>query len=174
MSQALRGYPSRYRQDPRLWLCLDVAGAPAQTERLVSPGDTVLILGAGGKSGLICTAAAKQKVGPTGRVIAAAHGRASRARAESLGAADVVPCDAKDAIATQEAVLAANSGKKVDITINCVSVPGTEMASILCTRDRGKVYFFSMATSLLLPPWAPRAWGRRGPDYRERLCRESL
>jgi L-erythro-3,5-diaminohexanoate dehydrogenase len=127
---------------------LDVAGAPAQTERLVSPGDTVLILGAGGKSGLICTAAAKQKVGPTGRVIAAAHGRASRARAESLGAADVVlACDAKDAIATQEAVLAANSGKKVDITINCVSVPGTEMASILCTRDRGKVYFFSMATS---------------------------
>ena len=43
--------------------------------------------------------------------------------------------------------MAANSGKKVDITINCVSVPGTEMASILCTRDRGKVYFFSMATS---------------------------
>ncbi len=45
------------------------------------------------------------------------------------------------------AVLKANGGKKADITINCVSVPGTEMASILCTRDRGKVYFFSMATS---------------------------
>ena len=30
---------------------LDVAGAPAQTAKLVKPGDTVLIIGAGGKSG---------------------------------------------------------------------------------------------------------------------------
>jgi L-erythro-3,5-diaminohexanoate dehydrogenase len=34
-----------------------------------------------------------------------------------------------------------------DLTINCVSVSGTELASILITRDRGLVYFFSMATS---------------------------
>lgn len=33
------------------------------------------------------------------------------------------------------------------MTINCVSIPGTEMASILCTREGGKIYFFSMATS---------------------------
>lgn len=139
--------PADFRKTLALAL-LDVAGAPAQAARLVSPGDTVLVLGAGGKSGLICSAVAGEKVGPTGKVIAVAHGRASRERAEALGAADVVlSCDAKDAIATMDAVLAANSGKKVDITINCVSVPGTEMASILCTRDCGKVYFFSMATS---------------------------
>lgn len=127
---------------------LDVAGAPAQAERLVKPGDTVLVMGAGGKSGLICSAVARAKAGGSGRVIAVAHGKASRERAEALGAADVVlSCDAKDAVATMEAVLASTSGKKADITINCVSVPGTEMASILCTRNRGKVYFFSMATS---------------------------
>lgn len=33
---------------------LDVAGAPAQTAKLVKPGDTVLIVGAGGKSGCLC------------------------------------------------------------------------------------------------------------------------
>ena len=33
-----------------------------------------------------------------------------------------------------------------DITINCVNIPQTEMSSILCTRDGGTVYFFSMAT----------------------------
>jgi L-erythro-3,5-diaminohexanoate dehydrogenase len=34
-----------------------------------------------------------------------------------------------------------------DLTINCVNVPGTELASILVTRDGGTVYFFSMSTS---------------------------
>lgn len=34
-----------------------------------------------------------------------------------------------------------------DLVINCVNMPGTEMASILAARPRGTVYFFSMATS---------------------------
>jgi L-erythro-3,5-diaminohexanoate dehydrogenase len=127
---------------------LDVAGAPAQAARLVKPGDTVLVLGAGGKSGLICSAVAKKLGGERGRVIGLAHGKASSERAKRLGAADVViSADATDALATMEAVLQANGGKKVDLTINCVNIPGTEMASILPTRDGGKVYFFSMATS---------------------------
>lgn len=127
---------------------LDVAGAPAQTERLVRPGDTVLVLGAGGKSGLICTAVAKEKAGPSGRVIALAHSARSYERAERLGMADaLILGDATDALGTMKAVMAANSGKKVDVTINCVNIPGTEMASILSARDGGKVYFFSMATN---------------------------
>ena len=31
-------------------------------------------------------------------------------------------------------LLEANDGKKADVTINCVSIPGTEMASILSAR----------------------------------------
>lgn len=135
--------------DERLALALlDVAGAPAQTARLVKPDDTVLILGAGGKSGLICTAVAREKAGSKGTVVALAHGKVSRARAAELGAADVIlSADARDAVGTMEAVMAATRGRKADVTINCVNVPGTEMASILSTRDGGKVYFFSMATS---------------------------
>ena len=34
-----------------------------------------------------------------------------------------------------------------DLTINCVDIPNTEMASVLATKDDGMVYFFSMATS---------------------------
>ena len=34
-----------------------------------------------------------------------------------------------------------------DVTINNVNIPDTEMTSILCTKDDGIVYFFSMATS---------------------------
>lgn len=127
---------------------LDVAGAPAQAARLVKPGDSVLVLGAGGKSGLICSAVAKRNAGPKGRVIGLAHGRASSERAKTLGAADVViAADATDGLATMEAAMQANGGNKVDVCINCVNIPGTEMASILSTRDGGKVYFFSMATS---------------------------
>ena len=127
---------------------LDVAGAPAQTARLVQPGDSVLILGAGGKSGLICSAVARQKGGPKARIIGLAHGKASTERAKALGAADVlISADATDALGLMKQVVDLNDGKKVDLTINCVNVPGTEMASILSTRQRGKVYFFSMATS---------------------------
>jgi L-erythro-3,5-diaminohexanoate dehydrogenase len=38
-------------------------------------------------------------------------------------------------------------GRMADVTINCVNVAGTEMASIMATRDDGVIYFFSMATS---------------------------
>ena len=41
----------------------------------------------------------------------------------------------------------ATGGAFADLVINCVNVPGTEMASILSARQRGTVYFFSMATS---------------------------
>lgn len=127
---------------------LDVAGAPAQAARLVQPDDSVLILGAGGKSGLICSSVARRKAGPKARIIGLAHGKASTARAKALGAADVlISADATDAIGIMKQVMAHNDGKKVDLTINCVNVPSTEMASILSTRQRGKVYFFSMATS---------------------------
>ncbi len=127
---------------------LDVAGAPIQTDRLVQPGDTVLILGAGGKSGLLCAGVAAKKVGPNGKVIGLAHSDRSTNRLKRLGVCDVVlQGNAQDAISIVDKVLKANHGKKVDIAINCVSIPGTEMASILCTRDGGKVYFFSMATS---------------------------
>lgn len=48
---------------------LDVAGAPAQTERLVKWGDTVCIIGGGGKSGVLCSYQAMKNAGPTGKVI---------------------------------------------------------------------------------------------------------
>ncbi|MDD2636931.1 MAG: L-erythro-3,5-diaminohexanoate dehydrogenase, partial [Bacteroidales bacterium] len=52
---------------------LDVAGAPAQTAKLVKPGDTVLIIGAGGKSGMLCCYEAKKRAGVTGKVIGFCH-----------------------------------------------------------------------------------------------------
>ncbi|MBQ2148250.1 MAG: L-erythro-3,5-diaminohexanoate dehydrogenase, partial [Firmicutes bacterium] len=51
---------------------LDVAGAPAQAAKLVKPGDKVLVIGGGGKSGLLCLYEAKKRAGVTGLVACAA------------------------------------------------------------------------------------------------------
>jgi L-erythro-3,5-diaminohexanoate dehydrogenase len=127
---------------------LDVAGAPAQTARLVKPGDTVVIIGGGGKSGTLCLYEARKRAGVTGTIIGIGSGAKSCQRIRDLGWADhVLEVDATNAVAVMEAVAAVTNGKLADVTINCVNIPGTEMASVLATRDYGTVYFFSMATS---------------------------
>jgi L-erythro-3,5-diaminohexanoate dehydrogenase len=127
---------------------LDVAGAPAQTAKLVKPGDTVLVIGAGGKSGLLCLHEAKKRAGVTGRVLGLAHSRSSLDRVIESGLADhAFSADATRPLEVLERVSELTCGRLADITINCVNVPGTEMASIMATRDKGVVYFFSMATS---------------------------
>lgn len=126
---------------------LDVAGAPAQTARLVNPGDTVAIIGASGKSGTLCSYVAKKYAGATGKVIALVHSKEKAKHLEKLGITDIVEVDATDALKMEKAVAEFTNGKMADVTINVVNVPNTEMASILVTRDYGTVYFFSMATS---------------------------
>lgn len=127
---------------------LDVAGAPAQTAKLVRPGETVFVIGGGGKSGLLCLHEARKRVGVTGRVLALDYNDAAIDRVEQSGLADtVLKGNAKDAVSVYQQVKKATAGELADVTINCVDVPGTEMASIIATKDGGTVYFFSMATS---------------------------
>lgn len=127
---------------------LDVAGAVPQVARLVKPGDTVLVIGAGGKSGMLCLHEAKKRAGVTGRVLANTHSARSTERAKSLGIADeVFSADATQPVEVLKKVEQLTGGKLCDVVINCANNPNTEMASILACRDRGTVYFFSMAVS---------------------------
>ena len=127
---------------------LDVAGAPAQAAKLVKPGDTVVVIGGGGKSGLLCLYEAKKRAGVTGKVICVGGSEKSTDRARKLDLADhYFAADATDAIAMYEKISELTGGKLADIVINCVNIPNTEMASILACKDEGTVYFFSMATS---------------------------
>ncbi|MCV2366535.1 L-erythro-3,5-diaminohexanoate dehydrogenase [Roseateles oligotrophus] len=127
---------------------LDVAGAPAQTARLVQAGHTVVVIGGGGKSGTLCVYEAKKRVGPAGLVIGVSPFAKDCERMRELGWVDhALQVDATDAVALMEAVSAVTGGRMADVVINCVNIQNTEMASILATRDGGKIYFFSMATS---------------------------
>lgn len=125
---------------------LDVCGAPAQAQRLCKGAQSVLIMGAG-KSGLICAAAAREAMGLHGSIYAVdltVH------HLEDLVEADLIDlyasADATDPMDVLETVLAMTGGELVDVVINTCNVPKTELSAILSCRDRGKVYFFNMAT----------------------------
>lgn len=127
---------------------LDVAGAPAQTAKLVKPGDTVLIIGANGKSGLLCCYEAKKRAGITGKVIAGIRRESARPIVAESGFADeIILADADDALKMLAEVERVTGGALADVVINCVSRENCEMGSILPCKDGGLVYFFSMATN---------------------------
>ncbi|TMA27716.1 MAG: L-erythro-3,5-diaminohexanoate dehydrogenase [Deltaproteobacteria bacterium] len=112
---------------------LDVCGAPAWVARLAQPGQRVLVIGAGKSGSLACAQARKNGAQVT--------------------VADVRSCDFVSAGLADEALVfdatrpLESPRGRYDLVVNCASVPGTEMASILAAREGGEVLFFSMATS---------------------------
>jgi len=127
---------------------LDVAGAPAQVDRLVREGDTVCIIGGGGKSGILCCYQAMKNVGPYGKVIVVEYSKENAKRIVDMKlATDVIVADATNALDVYHRVIAITGQRGCDVTINNVNVPNTEMTSILITKGQGLIYFFSMATS---------------------------
>jgi len=127
---------------------LDVAGAPAQTERLVKEKNTVVIIGAGGKSGLLCSYIAKKLVGNLGKVIGIEYNDKGVDILEKLNVCThILKLDATNAVECYNQISKLTKNNMADIVINCVNINDTEMSSILACKNRGIVYFFSMATS---------------------------
>lgn len=127
---------------------LDVAGAPAQVDRLVKEGDTVCIIGGGGKSGILCCYQAMKNVGSTGKVIVVEYSPENAQRIIDMKLAhNVIIADATNVMDVYNKVTNLTGPRGCDVTINNVNVPNTEMTSILITKGQGVIYFFSMATS---------------------------
>jgi L-erythro-3,5-diaminohexanoate dehydrogenase len=117
--------------------------------RLAQPGQTVCVIGADGKSGMLSCVQARERVGKDGRVVGIVPDTATPAARLLLehGYVDhLALADARDAMAIV-ALIPDVLPELADVVINCVNVPGTELASILCCKDDGTVYFFSMSTS---------------------------
>ena len=127
---------------------LDVCGAPAQVKRMVQPKQNILILGAGGKSGLLCLAQARKSLGKTGVLMAIDYSNESVARIEKLKAVDhVAEGNAQNPMEIYSIVSEWTKGRLCDLVINTANVRQTEMATILSCRSEGTAYFFNMATS---------------------------
>jgi L-erythro-3,5-diaminohexanoate dehydrogenase len=118
---------------------LDVCGAPAWVARLAKRGQRVLVLGAGKSGSLACAQARKNGAHVT--VLDSRPEPAKRLVSEGLADASLA------ADATKPLEVYAPTRGEFDLVVNCASVPGTEMASILSAREGGEVLFFSMATS---------------------------
>ncbi|MFT3768858.1 MAG: L-erythro-3,5-diaminohexanoate dehydrogenase [Minicystis sp.] len=140
---------------------LDVAGAAPQVARLCGPGETVVVLGAGGKSGLLCAAEARRRVGKEGRVIGLEAFPKFAEELRALGICDhVAEIDARDPLAVRDVIMPATAGRGADLTLSCVNVPGVEISAIVATRDRGRVYYFAMSTSFTAAALGAEGIGR--------------
>ena len=125
---------------------LDVAGAPAWAARLVKPPMRVVVLGAGGKSGMLTSAQARRNLAEQGRVVGLCYPESTAGAARDAGA-DAIVVDCTDPVATSEAVMDAFGGRLANIVFVCTNVPGCEGGAILSCEDDGRIVFFSMATS---------------------------
>ena len=128
---------------------MDVAGAPAQVAMNARPGDLVCVTGAG-KAGLLCLEEAKKRVSPNGTVVCLEYSAEQCETVRRMGIADIViQADGQKPLETYRKFIDATGGRLADFSVSTVSVPDTELSSILVTDDDGKVFFFSMSTDFV-------------------------
>lgn len=126
---------------------IDVCGAPTSVHRMLRPGQSVAIMGAG-KGGLACAVAAREAVGPDGRITVFDVSSRALEDMASLDVADeLVQADLTDPVGVYARALQATQGRLFDTTVNIANVGGTEVSSILATRQRGRIFLFGMATN---------------------------
>lgn len=138
---------------------LDVCGAPAWMARLAHPGMKVVVIGGGGKSGLLACAQAVRSVGDEGRVLALCYPSGTDVAAKGIGAEALV-VDGTDAPAVAAAVAEAFMGDEADLVFVCTNVPDCEGGAILACSDQGRIVFFSMATSFTAAALLAEGMGR--------------
>ncbi|MDQ3914135.1 MAG: L-erythro-3,5-diaminohexanoate dehydrogenase [Actinomycetota bacterium] len=125
---------------------LDVCGAPAWMARLAKAGMRVVVVGAGGKSGMLACAQAARSVGPDGRVLGLCWPESTAVAAKEAGA-EAVAVDCTVPLAVSQVVSGAFGGREADLVFVCANVPGCEGGAILACAGDGRIVFFSMATS---------------------------
>ncbi len=138
---------------------LDVCGAPAWAARLAAPGMRVVVMGAGGKSGMLASAQASRAVGPEGRVLGLCWPEETVVAAKDAGA-EAIAVDCTDAIAVHDAVTEAFEGSYAHLVFVCTNVGGCEGGAIMAADDGGRVVFFSMATSFTTAALTAEGLGR--------------
>lgn len=126
---------------------LDEAGAAIQSYNLTSQYNNILIIGASGKIGLMCAYAIRKKISRNGRLIGIRSSNGDKKFKEDLKNIfdnvyylDVLkPIEALNTINEYE--------KDFDLVINCMNIVGTEMFSILSTKETGNLYLANLGNN---------------------------
>jgi L-erythro-3,5-diaminohexanoate dehydrogenase len=151
--------PADLPRQTAMALC-DVAGAPGHVAKMAQPGMTICVLGTG-RAGLLSLCAARQAMGQSGTLIGLDASQAAIERARDLGVADHLGvADLRDPVATHGIVDKMTGGRLADLTIATTNAPGCEGAAILSTRPKGRILFFSMATSFTAAALTAEGVGR--------------
>jgi L-erythro-3,5-diaminohexanoate dehydrogenase len=128
--------------------------------KLARPGQSVCVLGCG-RARLLSLCAARQAMGGDGLLIGLDASAEALRRAGSLGmAARLIEADLRDPLATHRAVAFATGGRLADLTVVTTNVVGCEGGAILATRPKGRILFFSMATSFTAAALTAEGVGR--------------
>lgn len=126
----------------------DVAGAPALVFKTLKKAQSLLVIGGGGKAGVLSCVAGRKKVGKSGKVFAIEPNPKLAQELKSLQVCDAIwKLDATDPMAVRRMVETATHDKLIDVVINVANVPNTEVSALVSCQPRGKIIFFSMATS---------------------------
>lgn len=122
---------------------MDEAGAPMRTNKIVSRGQNVLILGAYGKMGILCAHAAREKLGATGKLVGLIKCNHNLDKLEQMGIFDeIITMDITKCY--QKGFDINNITADYDIVINCINSINTEAICLLFVKDGGVVYFSTL------------------------------
>ncbi|MDR2156567.1 MAG: hypothetical protein LBO81_02135, partial [Clostridiales Family XIII bacterium] len=141
---------------------VEVAGESAATHHLVKQGDRVVILGAAGKMGVFCAAAARKKLAGTGMLIGCVDNSAAPPDAMIADLYDVLSTfEANDIEALREQLSPMGS---YDVVINCSERPMTEPGCAMLAKPGGVVFFAGWGGNSKVAGLAAETLGKDASD----------
>lgn len=128
---------------PNLFLAIvSEAGSAYQASLLCKPNMAAMVVGAAEKVGLLSLFALRQKLGQTGTLVAVVQREEDVTLLQELHVADrVILADVSDSLVAYRKAGRELRDLSIDLTVDCSSVAGSEMFSVLITRERGTVYY---------------------------------
>ena len=124
------------------------AGSTYETYRLCKPGMNVLIVGAYETVGMLCLAAARNKIGKSGHIVAVLTGQKKLSSVRGLEMADEILIEElEDPFRAYKDAKEKLNNMSIDLTIDCTCIQGSEMFGVLMTKQNGSVYYTSPAAN---------------------------
>ena len=122
------------------------AGSGYQANLLCRPGMVAMVVGAAEKVGLVSLFSLRQKLGSTGLLIAVTMRPEILPELQELDIIDrVLLVDDSNPLTACRQIQDALGNLPIDLIVDCNSLPGSEMLSILVIREQGTVYFANPA-----------------------------